>query len=77
MEINFYNILKKLSQDYPNDMDFGFKVRRVLLELEGEVENEVLTLVAGKIEVDDDLEKLKPTEEQITKLENFLNNLNN
>ena len=77
MEINFYNILKKLSQDYPNDMDFGFKVRRVLLELEGEVENEVLTLVAGKIEVDDELEKLKPTEEQITKLENFLNNLNN
>ena len=39
MEINFYNILKKLAQDYPNDMDFGSKVRRVLLELEGKVEN--------------------------------------
>jgi hypothetical protein len=75
MEINFYNILKKLAQDYPNDMDFGSKVRRVLLELEGEVENEVLSVAAGKMEIDSDLEKLKPTEEEISKLEDFLNNI--
>jgi hypothetical protein len=56
-------------------MDFGSKVRRVLLELEGEVENEVLSVAAGKMEIDSDLEKLKPTEEEISKLEDFLNNI--
>ena len=72
MEINFYNILKKLSQDYPNDMEFGTKVRRVLLELDGEVENDILTMVAGKLEIESEDIKVKPTEEELNKLENFL-----
>ena len=72
MEINFYNILKKLSQDYPNDMEFGTKVRRVLLELDGEVENDILTMVAGKLEIESEDMKVKPTEEELNKLENFL-----
>jgi hypothetical protein len=72
MEINFYNILKKLSQDYLNDMEFGTKVRRVLLELDGEVENDILTMVAGKLEIESEDMKVKPTEEELNKLENFL-----
>ena len=72
MEINFYNILKKLSQDYPNDMEFGTKVRRVLLELDGEVENDILKMVAGKLEIESEDMKVKPTEEELNKLENFL-----
>jgi hypothetical protein len=72
MDINFYNILKKLSQDYPNDMEFGTKVRRVLLELDGEVENDILTMVAGKLEIESEDMKVKPTEEELNKLENFL-----
>lgn len=72
MEINFYNILKKLSQDYPNDMEFGTKVRRVLLELDGEVENDILTMIAGKLEIESEDMKVKPTEEELNKLENFL-----
>ena len=72
MEINFYNILKKMSQDYPNDMEFGTKVRRVLLELDGEVENDILTMVAGKLEIESEDMKVKPTEEELNKLENFL-----
>ena len=72
MEINFYKILKKLSQDYPNDMEFGTKVRRVLLELDGEVENDILTMIAGKLEIESEDMKVKPTEEELNKLENFL-----
>lgn len=72
MEINFYNILKKLSQDYPNDMEFGTKVRRVLLELDGEVENDILTMIAGKLEIESEDMKVTPTEEELNKLENFL-----
>lgn len=72
MEINFYNILKKLSQDYPNDMEFGTKVRRVLLELDGEVENDILTMIAGKLEIESEDMKVKPTEEELNKLEKFL-----
>lgn len=72
MDINFYNILKKLSQDYPNDMEFGTKVRRVLLELDGEVENDILTMIAGKLEIESEDMKVKPTEEELNKLENFL-----
>ena len=72
MDINFYNILKKLSQDYPNYMEFGTKVRRVLLELDGEVENDILTMIAGKLEIESEDMKVKPTEEELNKLENFL-----
>ena len=76
MEINFYDILKKLSKDYPNDTEFGSKVRRVLLELDGEVESDILTIVAGKLEVESEDIKVKPTEEELNKLESFLKMLN-
>jgi hypothetical protein len=75
MEINFYDILKKLSKDYPNDSEFGSKVRRVLLELDGEVESDILTIVAGKLEVESEDIKVKPTEEELNKLESFLKNV--
>lgn len=75
MEINFYDILKKLSKDYPNDSEFGSKVRRVLLELDGEVESDILTIVAGKLEVESEDNKVKPTEEELNKLESFLKNV--
>lgn len=75
MEINFYDILKKLSKDYPNDTEFGSKVRRVLLELDGEVESDILTIVAGKLEVESEDIKVKPTEEELNKLESFLKNV--
>jgi hypothetical protein len=72
MEINFYDILKKLSKDYPNDTEFGSKVRRVLLELDGEVESDILTILVGKLEVENEDIKVKPTEEELDKLESFL-----
>ncbi len=75
MEINFYDILKKLSKDYPNDTEFGSKVRRVLLELDGEVESDILTIVAGKLEVESEDIKVQPTEEELNKLESFLKNV--
>ena len=75
MEINFYDILKKLSIDYPNNTEFGSKVRRVLLELDGEVESDILTIVAGKLEVESEDIKVKPTEEELNKLESFLKNV--
>lgn len=75
MEINFYDILKKLSKDYPNDTEFGSKVRRVLLELDGEVESDILTIVAGKLEVESEDIKVRPTEEELNKLESFLKNV--
>lgn len=75
MEINFYDILKKLSKDYPNDSEFGSKVRRVLLELDGEVESDILTIVAGKLEVESEDIKVQPTEEELNKLESFLKNV--
>lgn len=75
MEINFYNILKKLSKDYPNNTEFGSKVRRVLLELDGEVESDILTIVAGKLEVESEDIKVQPTEEELNKLESFLKNV--
>lgn len=75
MEINFYDILKKLSKDYPNDTEFGSKVRRVLLELDGEVESDILTIVAGKLEVESEDIKVQPTEEELNKLEIFLKNV--
>ena len=53
-------------------MEFGTKVRRVLLELDGEVENDILTMVAGKLEIESEDMKVKPTEEELNKLENFL-----
>lgn len=75
MEINFYDILKKLSIDYPNNTEFGSKVRRVLLELDGEVESDILTIVAGKLEVESEDIKVQPTEEELNKLESFLKNV--
>jgi hypothetical protein len=53
-------------------MEFGTKVRRVLLELDGEVENDILTMIAGKLEIESEDMKVKPTEEELNKLENFL-----
>ena len=62
-------------QDNPNDMELGNKVRRVIKEIDGEVDNVILSKTLGKMENEIDKEKLSPTEEDITKLESFLSNL--
>ena len=56
-------------------MEFGNKVRRVIREIDGEVDNEIITKTLGKLEKEMDNEKLSPSEDDITKLESFLSNL--
>ena len=75
MESLVYQTIKQLTKDYPNDMELGNKVRRVIKEIDGEVDNVILSKTLGKMENEIDKEKLSPTEEDITKLESFLSNL--
>lgn len=75
MESLVYQIIKQLTKEYPNDMELGNKVRRVIKEIDGEVDNVILSKTLGKMENEIDKEKLSPTEEDITKLESFLSNL--
>ena len=75
MESLVYQIIKQLTKEYPNDMELGNKVRRVIKEIDGEVDNVILSKTLGKMENEIDKEKLSPTEDDITKLELFLSNL--
>lgn len=75
MESTVYQVIKQLTKEYPNDMELGNKVRRVIKEIDGEVENEILSKTLGKMEKELEEDKLSPTEEDITKLESFLSNI--
>lgn len=75
MELGLYQIIKEISKDNPNDMDFGSKVRRLLKEMDGELEHDLLTKTIGKIESETINEKLVPEKEDLEKLESFLNNI--
>lgn len=75
MELGLHQIIKELSKNYPNDMEFGNKVRQILKEIDGEVEYDLLSKTIGKIEGELDNEKISPIEEDLEKLENFLNNI--
>lgn len=75
MESTIYQVIKQLTKEYPNDMELGNKVRRVIKEIDGEVENEILSKTLGKMEKELEEDKLSPTEEDITKLESFLSNI--
>ena len=75
MESTVYQVIKQLTKEYPNDMELGNKVRRVIKEIDGEVDNEILSKTLGKMEKELEVDKLSPTEEDITKLESFLSNI--
>ncbi len=75
MDLGLYEILKNLSKEYPNDMQFGSKVRTILKEVGGDIDTELLSTLVGKQEMETLKEKLEPTEEEISKLEEFLSNI--
>ena len=75
MDLGLYEILKNLSKEYPNDMQFGTKVRTILKEMGGDIDSELLSTLVGKQEMETLKEKMEPTEEEILKLEEFLSNI--
>jgi hypothetical protein len=75
MDLGLYEILKNLSKEYPNDMQFGSKVRTILKEMDGDIDTELLSTLVGKQEMETLKEKMEPTEEEILKLEEFLSNI--
>ena len=75
MDLGLYEILKNLSKEYPNDMQFGTKVRTILKEMGGDIDSDLLSTLVGKQEMETLKEKMEPTEEEISKLEEFLNNI--
>jgi predicted RND superfamily exporter protein len=75
MDLGLYEILKNLSKEYPNDMQFGTKVRTILKEMGGDIDSDLLSTLAGKQEMETLKEKMEPTEEEILKLEEFLSNI--
>jgi hypothetical protein len=75
MDLGLYEILKNLSKQYPNDMEFGSKVRIILKEMNGEVNTDLLSTLVGKQEMETLKEKLEPTKDELSKLEEFLSNL--
>ncbi len=75
MDLGLYEILKNLSKEYPNDMQFGSKVRTILKEMDKDIDIDLLSTLAGKQEMETLKEKLEPTEEEISKLEEFLSNI--
>ena len=75
MDLGLYEILKNLSKEYPNDMQFGAKVRTILKEMGGDIDSDLLSTIVGKQEMETLKEKMEPTEEEILKLEKFLSNI--
>ncbi len=75
MDLGLYEILKNLSKQHPNDMEFGGKVRTILKEMNGEVNTDLLSTLVGKQEFEELKQKIEPTEEEISKLEEFLSNI--
>jgi len=75
MELGLYEILKNLSKQYPNDMEFGAKVRIIIKEINGEVDTDLLSTLVGKQEFEELKEKMEPTQDEILKLEEFLSNI--
>jgi predicted RND superfamily exporter protein len=75
MDLGLYEILKNLSKEYPNDMQFGTKVRTILKEMGGEIDSDLLSTLVGKQEMETLKEKMEPTEEEILKLEEFLSSI--
>jgi len=75
MDLGLYEILKNLSKEYPNDMQFGTKVRTILKEMGGDIDSDLLSTLVGKQEMETLKEKMEPTEEEILKLEEFLSNI--
>jgi predicted RND superfamily exporter protein len=75
MDLGLYEILKNLSKEYPNDMQFGAKVRTILKEMGGDIDSDLLSTLVGKQEMETLKEKMEPTEEEILKLEEFLSNI--
>jgi hypothetical protein len=75
MDLGLYEILKNLSKEYPNDMQFGTKVRTILKEMGGDIDSDLLSTLVGKQEMETLKEKMEPTEEEILKLEEFLSSI--
>lgn len=74
MRLHIYEILKKLSNDYPNDMEFGSKLRQIIKEIEGDSDNILLSKIVGSLEAEIDSEKITPKKSDLEKLESYLSN---
>jgi hypothetical protein len=57
MDLGLYEILKNLSKEYPNDMQFGTKVRTILKEIGGNIKPGQGTRERFKKEVEKELPK--------------------
>jgi hypothetical protein len=56
-------------------MEFGSKVRVILKEINGEVNTDLLSTLVGKQELETLKEKIEPTDEELSKLEEFLSKI--
>lgn len=76
MEGTLYETLIELSKKYPNDFEFGNNVRELVRSLQKQQENtgSITYEVLQKIS-DPEQEKWTPTDEDLKKLEKYLNNL--
>lgn len=76
MEGTLYETLVELSKKYPNDFEFGNNARELVRSLQKQQENtgSITYEVLQKIP-DPEQEKWTPTEEDLKKLEKYLNNL--
>jgi hypothetical protein len=76
MEGTLYETILELSKKHPNDFEFGNKVRELIVNLQkqqkefGTITYEVLQKLP-----DPEQEKWKPTDDELKKLEKYLNNL--
>lgn len=76
MESTLYETLIELSKKYPNDFEFGNNVRELVRSLQKGKENVgYITYEVLQKLPDPEKEKWKPTDEDLKKLEKYLNNL--
>lgn len=76
MEGTLYEMILELSKKYPNDFEFGNKVRELVRNLQKQQEeNSYITFEVLQKLPDSENEKWKPTDDELKILEKYLNNL--
>ena len=78
MENSIFETLIYLSKTHPNDFEFGNKVRDMVRQLEKQDDSKTIVFEMDyplQTKLNSEEEKWKPTEEEISKLEEFLSNI--
>jgi hypothetical protein len=78
MENSIFETLIYLSKKHPNDFEFGSKVRDIVRQFEKQDNSKTIVFEMDyplQTKLNSEEEKWKPTEEEISKLEEFLSNL--